>query len=271
MVQNLETARECLLKTVPFAICRPELFAANKLWLMGTSEVTQNRSVAICEENCVGASVGAGYQEQSWRPHRLAQPGQKANQTHSWKTQAADIWSKPSTSAAERGSDSHLDTKWPFRYLCKLRACWYQILSKRAKEKVALTLSEGHEQPLLLCRHLGIFALRRVMGSNAAASSAGSSRWRNHSPHQPGFVFCWLKLGSGIVQVWYWMNIECASKIKSLFRSSLKYWPWKKFPAANILFHHRVRDGAGLAKEMLLHSHLPPLPWGAAGPGLTPF
>lgn len=41
---------------------------------------------------------------------------------------------------------------------------------------------------------------------------------------------------------WYWMNIEWASKIKSLFRSSLKYWPWKKFPTANNLFHHCVKD-----------------------------
>lgn len=63
-------------------------------------------------------------------------------------------------------------------------------------------------------------------------------------------VFCWPKSGSTIVWVWFRMNIECASKIKSLFRSSLKNWPWKNFPLLISSSITVSRIAASLEKEL---------------------
>lgn len=160
------------------------------------------------------------------------------------------------------------------------------MLIKRVGEKRCLRPKpEWHEQPLELLRHLGILALLQGGGSWCCFKLGQEQQLEGSAAHtnlchagefscpgpvkdecsvppslpkaegcfpscSSGLVFCWLKSGSGIVWVWYWMNIECASKIKSLFRSSLKYWPWKNFP---LLISSSITVsgiGAGLEKEL---------------------
>lgn len=265
---------------------------------MVVSEVTQNCSVAICgkelwESLCRGWVLGA-----KLKAFPLGSAWLKSKSNPPLKKQEAEIWSKTNISAPERGSDTRFDTKWPFHLLCKLCACcWYQILIKRVKKRWLRSHLSGMNSPLSCAGTWASLPRYRVVGANTAASSARSSRWRGARPTPPsvmlerslslglvrdecpvplllpkaegsflscssGFVFCWLKSGSGIVRVWYRMNIECASKIKSLFRSSLKYWPWKNFLLLISSFITVSGVGAGLEKAACSAATSLLLPWG---------